>query len=140
MSYATEHRELGRRVQLEGLAHPWEEVSKTVMPSLDTFRDTSTSAGERKCTDAVRAQDDIGVDITQLLRASQDVLTSHFSADDGLVWRELQSRYFDPDFELRIDERAHRRADDSRTFENHQCPWLGDLEVYGLPRRRVRGV
>ena len=46
---------------LETLTHPWEEVRQRIVPTLDTLGNTSTSARERQCTNAIRPDDYVGI-------------------------------------------------------------------------------
>ena len=61
MSNTTEHGELGEFTQHKSLAHPREEMSQTVVTSLDAFWDAGTATCEGQGTNTIRSEDDVRI-------------------------------------------------------------------------------
>jgi hypothetical protein len=104
------------------------------MPSLHTLRDTSTSTGERKGADTIRAQHNVGICIGQVdLRFEYVDAIFAWATDDLIVGKNADGGHFDTDAELFGDKVSDRFADGACTGEDNEPPRLGHLEIDGLP-------
>lgn len=141
VSNATEHGELGSRVQAEAFSHPREEVSKTEMTASHTLGDTSTSTGERQSSDTVWADGNVGVGIAQVQMGMEDILRSRSKpASDGSIREHFQCWDFHANLEFRVQEFFDGRVDSACSLEYNKASGLGNAKVDDLPRWWIRRI
>ena len=76
MSNTAQHSELGRGIKAKALSHPREEVGQTEMASLHSLGYTSTSAGERKSSDAVWSEGHVRIRVPKVGVRGKNVLSA----------------------------------------------------------------
>lgn len=112
------------------------------MPTLDTLGNTSTSARERQCTNAIRPNDHVGICLSKTSLRREDIGRTLFGAATRYfaTHKELQSRNFDPDLQFRIDELPNIGVEFPGSLEDDERSRLCNPEISGLPGRRVGGI
>ena len=87
-----QHGKLGFCAQTKSLRHPGEEMSQTVMPSLDSLGDTGTTRSKRQRSRRVGAEGNTSSGLGVLLEWRQDIFLTGWRTCDS-VWCECYGWY-----------------------------------------------